>query len=168
METYAQDKKGKPKKRNIIVSAHSFGKDILNFQFLSSLLLTYLFYVGSLVLAISLLMPDIFENKMAVFIIAFAFTFIDKGLKPFIFFFDLITFTFHRIGLFTILTFSVTYFILGNYFSERNTNLSVSDAVLVVIIILIVMAIIDFIDKQSLFKTKMTDESNEIGSDINE
>lgn len=154
------------KSKNLLVTSKEIGLRIFNTHALVSFFISYLFYIGFLLLTNEFLYPNLFVYKTTAFIIAFGFTVIDKLVKPFIFVVELISFTIHKIGLITLVIFSVILYFASSYLGE---NVSFEKSFIVSLIALVCMAVIDFLKRDSLFKTKYIDDLDmKDGSDQDE
>jgi uncharacterized membrane protein YvlD (DUF360 family) len=158
MENYEKIQAQPKKKRNILISTRQLGRKLIDGRFIFNLILSYLFYVGGLVLITSYVFPHLIEVKSVVFIIALVFTLIDKLVKPILFFFDLVSFTFHRIGLLTVSLFTVVFYILANVLNGQGARVTLGESVIAAVIVLFITFIIDTLDNKSNLKTHMVDD----------
>jgi uncharacterized membrane protein YvlD (DUF360 family) len=158
MENYEKVQAQPKKRRNILISTRQLGRKLFDGRFILNLILSYLFYVGGLVLSTRYIYPHIFETKSVVFIIALVFTLIDKLIKPILFFFDLVSFTFHRIGLLTVSLFSIVFYILANILNGQGARVTLGESVIAAVVVLFITFIIDTLDNQSNLKTNMVDD----------
>jgi uncharacterized membrane protein YvlD (DUF360 family) len=158
MENYEKVQAQPKKRRNILISTRQLGRKLFDGRFILNFILSYLFYVGGLVLSTRYIYPHIFETKSVVFIIALVFTLIDKLIKPILFFFDLVSFTFHRIGLLTVSLFSIVFYILANILNGQGARVTLGESVIAAVVVLFITFIIDTLDNQSNLKTNMVDD----------
>lgn len=162
---YRSTKSEKQTRKNILVTSKEIGAKFLDPRFILNFALSYLFYVGFLVLITAFIYPNLLSNKMTVFIIAFVFTLFDKLIKPFIFFADLISFTFHKIGLITLSIYSLIFFIVSITLGEA---VPFEKSIIVAVLVLLMTLTIEFIKKDSMVKTKLLDHLEETGSEHDE
>ncbi len=153
--SYKQNSEEKKKHKNLLVTSKEIGLKLFNIHAIIGFLITYLFFIGFLLIINEIVYPNIFHNKPSVFIIAFGFTVIDKLVRPFVFISDLISMTIHKVGLLTLLIYTVIFYFSSYFLGEM---ISIEKSLLIVSLVLICMAIIDFLKKDSLFKTKYLDE----------
>lgn len=156
-----KEHKNKQRFKKIIISP---SLNLISRQAITNFFLSYLFYVGFLVIITNYLYGGLITNKYSVFIIALAFTMIDRFIKPLLFFFDFISITIHKIGLLILTVYTLIFFILANVLN--NSGITIEKSVIVAVIVLVLVFILDMIKRESLFKTKYI--SNEIGSDEDE
>ncbi|QVK17302.1 phage holin family protein [Mycoplasmatota bacterium] len=157
-----QQKKRNTRKKSLLVTSKEVGLKIFNSRTIVNFLISYLFYIGFLLIINEIIYPNLFINKPTVFIIAFGFTIIDKFVKPFIFVADLVSFTMHRIGLITIAIYAIIFYFVSYFLDEK---ISIGRSIIIVLIVLLCIALIDYLKSDSLFKTKYI---NDIGSDDDE
>ena len=156
-ENYKQINKSS-KRKNIMISTRSFGRKIINISFLVNLLLVYIFNVGALVVITEYIYPNTFEDQFPVFILALIFTVVDKLFRPMMFFGDLISFTFHRIGLLTLMIFALIVYFLGNILTDQGNFITFERSIIVALIVLLIGSFIEAIHSRSLLKTNIDDE----------
>jgi uncharacterized membrane protein YvlD (DUF360 family) len=132
--------------------------------------MVYLFNVGALILITKYIYPNTIEYKSPVFILAIIFTFVDKIFRPLLFFMDLITFTFHRIGLLTLMIFTLIVYFVGNLLTGEMNFITFERSIVVALIVLFIGSMIEGIHNRSLSKTKLVDDDllEEEGSEEDE
>jgi len=145
----------KLRSKNLLVTSKEIGLSIFNIRSFLNFLISYIFYVGFLLGINEIIYANLFAYKPTVFIIALGFTIIDKFVRPFIFITDLVSFTIHKIGLITLSIYATVFFFLSYYLGE---DITIEQSVLVALIVLACIAIIDFLKRDSLFKSKYIDE----------
>lgn len=146
MESYNQSRS---KKRNMVILKEKVGSRLKNPYFYIQILLTYIFNLGALVLVNQYVYPDLLQFRASLFIIALVFTLIDQVLKSLLFFLDLITLTFHRIGLVSMAVYSLTFFLLSNIIENTITEIPYAKSIVVVMIVLTTNVLIDHINHHS-------------------
>jgi hypothetical protein len=161
IDNYHYDEKAK-KDKNLLISTKEFGARIFNFKTILSFLLTYIFYTGLLILINAFIYPNLLHDRNTL-IIAIALSLADKLIKPFLFIADLITFTIHKIGLVTLAIFTVLIYFTAYFLGDI---ISLERALIISIIVLAGITIVDFLKRDSFFKTKYIDEFDlEVGSE---
>lgn len=152
---YKRQTKKVKKNKNLLVTTKEVGLRIINIKSILSFLLSYIFYIGFLIIINEVVFSNIFYNRWTIFIIALGFTLLDKLLKPFLFIADLVSFTFHKIGLVTLTIFTLLIYFTSYFLGEK---IAFEKAVVISIITLLGMAFIEFLKRDSLFKTKYIDD----------
>lgn len=147
--------KQKKKNKNLLVTTKEVSLRIFNLKAILSFILSYIFYVGILIVVNEFIYSGIFVNRSSLFIIALGFTIVDKLVKPFLFIADLISFTFHKIGLVTLFIYTLITYFVSYYLAER---LSFEKAIVISIFVLIGISIVDYIKRDAFFKTKYIDD----------
>ncbi len=145
----------KTKKKNLLVTSKEISAKLFNFNYLFNFLITYLFYIGFLLLINEFLYPNLFINKPTVFIIGVGFTLIDKLVKPFIFIADLVSFTFHKVGLITLTIYTLIFYFVSSYLGEQITF---GQSIIIAVLVLVGIALIEYLKRDSLFRTKYIDD----------
>lgn len=154
------------KSKNLLVTTKEFGSKIFNVKSLFDFSLFYLFYIGFLLIIDKVVYPNLFMDRSSVFIIGLGFTLVDKFIKPFIFIADLISFTFHKVGLILLVIYVIIFMIISYYYAE---SITIEQAIVISLILLLAISVIDFLRKDSFFKTNyMEDGSDESESDADE
>lgn len=162
MENYKQ----RTKKRNLVLRTHGLVKPGIHRGMVFQVMLTYLFYVGTLILITTYIYPGLMEQKATVFLMALAFTFLDQVVKPLIFFFDLISFTIHKIGLLSLGLFTLVFYILSNIL--EHDKIAFEQAIVVAVMVMFVTFVVDLLNRQPLFKQNTQELVDEIGSEEDE
>ncbi len=160
---FSHDEKRK-KNKNLLVSTKEFGLRIFNIKSLLDFSLSYIFYIGFLLVINQIIYPNLFMDRFSVFIIGFGFTIIDKFIKPFVFIADLISFTVHKVGLIILAIYVIIFMLVSYYYDVKVT---VEQALVVSLILLLAISVIDVLKKDAFFRTDYV-EDDPSGSELDE
>lgn len=153
--SYQGQTKASKKNKNLFVTTKEVGARIFNLKAILSMILTYIFYIGFLILINEFVFPGVFYYKGTIFIIAIGLAVVDKLIRPLLFFADLITFTFHKIGFVSLLIFTMIIYFVAYLLGEK---IALEKTVVIAILVLFGMAFIEFLKRDSLLKTKYIDD----------
>lgn len=152
---YNKNIKTTKKNKSLLVTTKEVSSRLFNIKTFLSLLLTYIFYVGFLIIINEIVFTNVFYHKWTIFIIGVGLTVFDKLLRPLLFFADLISFTFHKIGLVTLGIYSLLIYFTNYFLGEK---VSFEKVVVISILVLLGMAFIELLKRDSLYKTKYIDD----------
>lgn len=155
LATYDDKSLPKKKHKNLLVTTKEIGFQLLNIKSILSFLLSYVFYLGLLILVNEFIYSDIFTKKLSLFIIALGLNVVDKLIKPLLFIVDLVSFTFHKIGIITLVIYTLIVYLVAHYLTEK---VPFEKAIVISILLLVGMSIIDYIKRDAFFKTKYIDD----------
>lgn len=153
--SYQGKTKANKKNKNLFVTTRKVGARIFNIKAILSMIITYIFYIGFLILINEFVFPGVFYYKWTIFIISIGLTIVDKLIKPLLFIADLITFTFHKIGFVTLFIFTILIYFISYFLGEK---VALEKTVVIAILLLFGMAFIEFLKRDSILKTKYIDD----------
>lgn len=151
-----------------VVLANSNRSRFLDPIFFRDLLLKFIFFCGVLILIDRWLYPDLFTLSMTPFVLAGVLALMTQLCRTLFMLVDFLTFSFHRVGLVSLLIYSGSVYVISNLIERDLLKVTFGQTMITVMIVLFVNGVIHHLLHRSMSKLDEIDDNFIEGSEDDE